>query len=124
MLSLLSNTYTNFSSFKDYFCQDFQTEIDISKNYSNRKTSFDNIDHYQIFSTSLYLIGAAVGLKNSTELSPRIKICIYTCVFSNFITNRLTTLMILFANSRFFSATSIQLSSLSVPSTAAIKAVG
>ena len=87
-----SNTYSNLSSFKDYFCQDFQTEIDISKNYSNRKTSFDNIDHYQIFSTGLYLLGATPAAGKTTfawQLAEQLAINGESCIFCSYEMSRL-----------------------------------
>lgn len=50
----------------DYFANHLKIEIDNLKNYSNRKTGFDNIDQFQFFSPGLYVIGATPAAGKTT----------------------------------------------------------
>ena len=50
------------SSFASFFDKKFQSDVDIMKLYSNRKTGFDNIDEQQIFSPGLYVLGGLPAL--------------------------------------------------------------
>ena len=50
------------SPFADYFNQKFREDISDMKNYSNRKTGFENVDRLQTFSPGLYVLGGLPAL--------------------------------------------------------------
>ena len=53
-------------SFADFFANHFQAEVDELKNYSNRRSGFDNLDRLQLFSPGLYVIGATPAAGKTT----------------------------------------------------------
>ena len=72
------------SSFKDFFANHFQAEIDNMKSYANRLTGFKNIDDQQFFSPGLYVIGATPSAGKTTfcwqlleQLAQNGETCIY-----------------------------------------------
>ncbi|MBR6012955.1 MAG: hypothetical protein IK062_04125 [Selenomonadaceae bacterium] len=91
-LSTDANSASKISSFKNYFTKDFKSEIDISKNYSNRKTGFDNLDQHQIFSTGLYLLGATPAAGKTTfawQLAEQLARNGETCIYCSYEMSRL-----------------------------------
>ena len=72
---------TNFASFFD---KKFQNNVDSMKLFANRKTGFDNLDHYQIFSPGLYVLGGLPALGKTSfawqlleQLAYRGESCVY-----------------------------------------------
>ena len=53
---------TSSTKFADFFKKKFQLNVDSMKLFANRKTGFDNLDQYQIFSPGLYVIGGLPAL--------------------------------------------------------------
>ena len=45
---------------------DFDSEVTEFKEYSERKTGFDNIDDVQVFAPGLYVLGGATGAGKTT----------------------------------------------------------
>ena len=68
----------------DYFANQFQSDIEIMKNYAQRMTGFDNLDQQQFFNPGLYVIGATPATGKTTfcwqlleQLARRGETCIY-----------------------------------------------
>ena len=64
--SLSSNDKTDGLSRMDYFNSFFLSDRSLLSVYSKRKTGFDNIDRFQIFSPGLYLLGATPACGKTT----------------------------------------------------------
>ena len=80
-ISADSSDATKFSSF---FNKKFQNNVNEMKIYSARKTCFDNIDHLQIFSPGLYVLGGLPALGKTSfawqllhQLAQNGETCIY-----------------------------------------------
>lgn len=81
---LIAKEPSKVTCYKNYLRKDFKSEIEVAKEYSIRKTGFDNIDEQQIFSAGLYLIGATPAAGKTTfawqmaeQLAKNGEICIY-----------------------------------------------
>ena len=72
------------TNFADFFKKKFQLNVDSMKLFANRKTGFDNLDQYQIFSPGLYVIGGLPALGKTSfawqllhQLALRGESCVY-----------------------------------------------
>ena len=72
------------TNFADFFKKKFQQNVDSMKIFANRKTGFDNLDQYQIFSPGLYVIGGLPALGKTSfawqllhQLALRGESCVY-----------------------------------------------
>ncbi len=79
-----ANETTKFFAEKDFFRDNFKSEIAEMKKYSFRETGFSNIDEQQIFSPGLYVLGATPAAGKTTfawqmagQLSQRREPCIF-----------------------------------------------
>ena len=79
-----ANETTKFFAEKDFFTDNFKSEIAEMKKYSLRGTGFSNIDEQQIFSPGLYVLGATPAAGKTTfawqmagQLSQRHETCIF-----------------------------------------------
>ena len=54
------------SHLADYFAHHLKADINSLKNYANRLTGFNNLDHQQFFSPGLYVIGATPAAGKTT----------------------------------------------------------
>ena len=61
-----SSQPSKFLKLAPYFANSIKSQIDNLKNYSNRKTGFNNIDSNQFFSPGLYVIGATPAAGKTT----------------------------------------------------------
>lgn len=61
-----TNETSKFFAKKDFFTNDFKSEIAEMKKYSSRGTGFSNIDENQIFSPGLYVLGATPAAGKTT----------------------------------------------------------
>ena len=75
---------SRFSTYGDYFKQNFKSEVQAAIKYSLRETGFNNIDNEQIFNAGLYLIGATPAAGKTTfcwqmaeQLAENGETCIY-----------------------------------------------
>ena len=80
----LASTPTNKSSFRDYFAELFDVDVEDMKSYADRKTGFYNIDAVQLFPPGFYVIGATPAAGKTTfcwqllnQLANKGEICIY-----------------------------------------------
>ena len=92
-ISLFAQQYFNFTcsvspskktSFSDFFANHFDYAIEQMKAYSERTSSFDNLDQYQFFHPGLYVIGATPAAGKTTfcwqlleQLARKGETCIY-----------------------------------------------
>ena len=75
---------SKFSTLSKYFVKDFDTDVTEMKEYTDRKTDFENIDEHQFFTPGLYVIGATPAAGKTTfcwqlleQLARRGESCIY-----------------------------------------------
>lgn len=75
---------TKFTKSKDFFVNDYKSEIERAKKYSLRKTGFFNLDELQIFSPGLYVIGGvpaagktSFAWQTAEQLAQHGEICIF-----------------------------------------------
>ena len=75
---------SNSSRFSGYFMEKFRKNVSVMKEYSNRKTGFENIDSEQIFTPGLYVLGGLPALGKTTfawqlleQLAQRGEKCVY-----------------------------------------------
>ena len=61
-----TSTPNNLIRHHDYYSQFLMSDISTNKIYAERKTGFDNIDQFQIFSPGLYVIGATPAAGKTT----------------------------------------------------------
>ncbi len=83
---------SKFSTFKNFFVQDFKTEIAQAMTYNSRKTGFNNIDEHQIFSAGLYVLGATPAAGKTTfayQMAEQLARRGETCIFCSYEMSRL-----------------------------------
>ena len=71
----------------EYLTQEFYTDIESQKKYTNRKTGFDNIDSNQIFSSGLYVLGATPACGKTTfawQLAEQLTLNGEICIFCSY----------------------------------------
>ena len=74
-------------SFSDFFANHFDSEIEQMKNYSNRRSGFDNLDQLQLFNPGLYVIGATPAAGKTTfcwQLLEQLARHGETCIFCSY----------------------------------------
>ncbi|MBO4780056.1 MAG: MerR family transcriptional regulator [Selenomonadaceae bacterium] len=57
---------TKLIAMTDYFAHQLKIDIELLKNYAERKTGFENIDEHQFFSPGLYVVGATPAAGKTT----------------------------------------------------------
>ena len=75
------------STFKNFFVQDFKSEVAQAITYNSRKTDFENIDEHQIFSAGLYVLGATPASGKTTfayQMAEQLARRGETCIFCSY----------------------------------------
>ena len=83
---------TKFTTSKDYFANDFDSEIKEMKEYALRETGFENIDEQQIFSPGLIVLGAVPACGKTTfawQMAEQLAKNGETCLFCSYEMSRL-----------------------------------
>ena len=83
---------TKFTTSKDYFTNDFDSEIKEMKEYALRETGFENIDEHQIFSPCLIVLGAVPACGKTTfawQMAEQLAKNGETCLFCSYEMSRL-----------------------------------